>query len=243
MWRPEQSRPTQRLWPTACAQAAESTWSILSSRCIGSQPATARRLDALYVIEGGRFGHMSARGNHWVASLVAAALKQGAPRAAAQPQHPMAGASDGVGRNFIAEGDWSQRATAAKLTATVALVSKTYTLSAAGEPGEHYIALPVEAASSGRFAFSLMVRPAGTHHLRLQLLDRGLNGVFGDFNLEDQTTGLQRLGVARGLSASNEPSRDGWRKLTLVARLPQDGARVLIQLADRSGGTGFPARG
>jgi hypothetical protein len=215
----------------------------------------AKELESFYVKHEGNFGHMSAQGNRFVAQLLADQLRAEPPSRVAAVRLPSTEQKgDGINR-VVAPEELERtvpRGQIAELSVNDGWRSwfgfpqagpKRYQLKATGSEGEHYIQVPLQDLPAGTYALSLRARPITTARIRLQLLDREINGAFVDFDLEANTAGIQRLGRARGIKAPVQSLADGWRNLTVVAGLPEKGARVFVQLLDDKGASSFQANG
>ena len=187
-------------------------------------------------------GHMSARGNRLIASLIAPVVRE------VEANPPPPGRPDG---RSAREGTVPPAAKAVVLDpigtshARVAPVAGgTMTPSFRVESTratEHYIvaaqSLPVE---PGQQTFSILARPGGTGKVRLVMVDETSTGILADFDLVGgDVIQKVRLGSTRIARARSEPVPGGWRRLELTAILRGRKATATIQLLDDEGGTVF----
>jgi hypothetical protein len=205
-----------------------------------------------YVLNPGDvLGHKSKYGNFMVAKMVSDALTQAIEPPAPQAASSIAAASvvEGDGQNLIKGSEALESqipgSTIAGIAAKKEFLSetKTYRVQAIGKNGEHYIAMPVDAAS-GALTFSLEASAESTSHLRLQLVSGGAEGVYGDFDLDRKTASIWRIGQAINIGGGISAPRWGWRKLWITATLPEQlSTSILIQLADKRGNYSFEPNG
>ena len=120
----------------------------------------------------------------------------------------------------------------------------TYRIAAAGDEGEHYLALAVPAPDE-ELIFSLDVRAEGTARLRVQLLDGAHNGAFVDVDLAGWRPVPARTGTARNIGAGAVASGDGWHRVWVGATMPPGhrDASVIVQLADPQARLSFVPQG
>jgi hypothetical protein len=219
----------------------------------GALRAEAQRnpegLQQLYVKQqsGDTYGHMSDAGNRLVAGLVAAQLAEPPAESAKLTAYVHPVEMPGDGRNRVVDPEflvprWAGTPTVALTPAPKREGPRSYTISAVGSPGEHYLSLPLEDLPAGAYTLSFQVRSGKGVRARVQLLDRALNGVLADLDLEATTSAIQRLGEARSLRASITPLGD-WQRVVVTASLPEPGLRTLLQLLDAEGKSEFAASG
>ena len=205
-------------------------------------------LRSFYNLENGVLGHMSTRGNAFVADLIAKVVQHEPPAPIGAVNYTINTKQKGDGRNRLASSETleSQGSDVAEFKAiSSAAGAEVYRLAAIGKDGEHFIYLPVQPDAPGPYVFSLLVRPlpGGVAHLRLILHDSEGNGAMVDFDFEQNTAATQRLGTARSLGATSKPLADGWYSLTVTALLPAKDPRARIELLDNKAAAIFVGNG
>lgn len=201
--------------------------------------------------DGQSFGHMSPLGNKLVATVVSQAL-EAPPPAAIDINEPEAPLSEvrGDGTNLLSESAPLDRAILSTPHAVVTSShvmpwsSPDYKLTARGAAGEHYVALPRPDILAGTYTFSLQAKANSVSHIRVQLFSEKHVGVMADFDLTNgKVMNLQRLDLRSEPRATVELSSDGWNHVSVSARLPDNGANILLQLLDERGQPNFSADG
>ena len=205
-------------------------------------------LRSFYNLENGVLGHMSTRGNTFVANLIAKVVRQEPPAPIRAVNYTINAIKRGTGATawHLRKPLESQGNDIAELKAiSSAAGAEVYRLAAIGKNGEHYIYLPLQPDGPGPYVFSLLVRPVpgGVTHLRLFLHDSEVNGAMVDFDFEENTAAAQRLGMARSLGATSKPLADGWYRLTVTALLPAKDPHAQIELLDSKAAAIFVGNG
>jgi hypothetical protein len=203
-----------------------------------------RALEDLYLQDR---GHMTDGGNRFIADQVAVVLSKPGPEGAAGEydlaEHP----GDGINRVISSEALQTVTRGAGvdfKVdTEANGARPTTYSLTATGYEGEHYVQLPGRDTPAGAYVFSVFINPSAGTRVRLQLLDKNIHGVIVDFNFEERAISAQKLGRVTALRSPMEPIEGSWYKIAVTTVLPAEGARALIQLLDKAGRNTFVAQG
>jgi len=117
----------------------------------------------------------------------------------------------------------------------------TYLVTAEGPMGEHYVSqkLQVEPAM---YRLELLVKPAGTRNIRLQMHAADGNGSIVDFYLTAGKTVPYFVGEKLPGHADIELLENGWAKIGLSSQVKTDSLTWLLQLRDNWGRVGFTPR-
>src|SRR6185312_7135925 len=197
-----------------------------------------------YVMHGAQYGHLSARGNELIASLIASALKEPPPPGDAKAY--TAGAFvPGSGTNLLPESERAKQMIAAHAFATLdriddsAGTANAFRLAATGGHSEHYVVVKPVAAGPGPYTLSLEAKSDGTSCLRLQVSDGKVNGVVSDVNLVTETAGSIPLGTGMSLSGGTTAIGDGWFRTWITVTTAAADPRVFLQLATPDCQTNF----
>jgi hypothetical protein len=208
---------------------------------------SAVELESYYVVldrgGAGRIGHMSAKGNGNMASLIFAQLQQ--PPAPAQAKRQRTPRPPGDGRNRLA-GIERQHFSPANAVVTAGEEDgpidgpPVVRVGTTEKVGEHYAVIPWTTEQPGLHTFSVYVLPREGAGVRLQILDSAANGAIVDYTYETGLFDLFKVGQAADLDFIATPATDGWFRLALSAELVESSGAVIIQLRDATG-TNFGA--
>lgn len=204
-------------------------------KAIQRQGPTA--LNPYYFMHGEQYGHMSAKGNELIASLIEAALHEATPSGVAENYAPAAFVP-GDGKNLLPNSETLETLVGPSTIATLASAGgaagpfHTYRLSAAGAAGEHYVIIRPLPADAGPYTLSLEMKADSTGCINLQIIDKDSNGVLADVNLGAGTIGAMPIGNGREIGGGIAPAGDGWYRVWVTARLPSSGPITFLQPAD-----------
>jgi lysophospholipase L1-like esterase len=120
-----------------------------------------------------------------------------------------------------------------------------YRIVAAGQKTEHYVVIPVQDLTPGRYALAIMAKPDATALLTAQLLDSAsTNGAQATFNIgRASVVSSQSIAGGQLLDADLMPMSSGWAVLTLQVELPSAGGQIVLRLANEDGHGVFRPRG
>jgi hypothetical protein len=200
---------------------------------------------SLYVSDPvGVLGHKSRKGNRLIAEIVAGGLKR--PVEAPSPREKstvvLVPIVKGDGKNLLSHSedleeqiDGSSIASFSKTPGSSSAM-KIYRIQGVGPAGEHYVGMSL-GALDGPLTLSLDACPEGTFKLRLQLLAGGSDGVLGEFDLDQGSASIVRIGRALNIRGGASAAQSCWRRLWITANLPTEApsAVILFQLADKTG--------
>lgn len=203
-----------------------------------------------YVMQGDTYGHMSATGNKHAADLLQEALLQDfEPRNIEGPSGSEVSANDMPKLDALETR--IQGSPIVGVEKSDFLIWKHHTLTATGPKGEHYVGIGGIESPPGVTNFSMLVRMnSGTASIdkntkfRVQIWDSEGQGIFADFNLNTQETGMTRMGLARKLSATiEEDGWWGWKRITMSAQFSGHGRTIYLQILDADGNSAIDAEG
>jgi hypothetical protein len=183
----------------------------------------------------GAFGHMSAKGNGLIASLIADRLRSSVeldlvaalPQAAPEPDD-----GKGINRILTAHPDRHLRANIA-ITVVPAggpLPGEPVVRLTATGTGEHYLTVLWSGRRPGPYTFSVYVRDSTLVNVRLHVHDRIGNGGIADFSFGNRTVKSLTAGTAKVLAAAMRPLTDGWSRLYLSTELAGSKGSALVQI-------------
>jgi len=189
------------------------------------------------------FGHMSNRGNAFVASLVAPTLER------ALSSGPRTTSSAWETRFAPVGGDQLRVDLAERLSRQVGLFyggqapiaslaekdTGQFVVAAVGPVSEHYVIVPAPEIKHSHAEISLEFRTSDRTWPRFQLLDRQNNGVFADIDPRRPGIALHRLGNAVSLRGSVRHSANGWVRVSFSSSGYVDEGHLIIQLATDRG--------
>jgi hypothetical protein len=233
---------------TACAQAMgiQSVDEFASLKAV--YKANPEELKSYYVMSGTTYGHMSARGNHNVAALIADALARPAVAGRAEDYIPER-MQPGDGTNLLRHSESLKRSLAGtafvSFSTTGAAAGQTvYRLAAAGAESEHYASLLPSKGDGGPYTVSLYAKSESIPTcLRVQLYDRDKNGVLADFDLARASALANPLGAVSSRRASVTPADNGWLRLSASVRLRAGDPQIVLQLLDNNCASIFAPKG
>jgi hypothetical protein len=119
-----------------------------------------------------------------------------------------------------------------------------YRLAAVGATSEHYASLLPSKGDAGPYTVSLYAKSDGIATcLRVQLFDRGTNGVLADFDLARATALANPLGEGLSRRAHVTRAQNGWLRLSLSVRLRTGDPQIALQLFDKNCASVFEPKG
>jgi len=120
--------------------------------------------------------------------------------------------------------------------------ARSYTLTAAGGRGEHYLGLSLPKIAPGTYTLSMQVRSDTLPRFAIQLLD-GKNGALVKYLMPLRLFWVTELGDSDKLGAKVSNVDEKWHKLSLTATLRSPGGVVILQLVNRGGSRNFKPQG
>jgi hypothetical protein len=206
-------------------------------------------LKQYYVMAGENvYGHMSAKGNAFIASLIAEQLRAlvDLRTLSALPDVP-AEIGDGTGINRIvsARPETFIRAAvdvqAADIPGRLA-DEPVYRISATPENGEHYIVLRWSDPKPGPHTFSIFVRPSADNHVTIQLHDNQGNGAVAHYSFPSGQFTLTPVGAAKDVVPRAETTPSGWLRLSVSTGLTGRKGTAIVQISPQDPPSAEPAQ-
>ena len=191
-----------------------------------------------YVMAGENvYGHMSAKGNALIASLIAEKLRTSVDLRTIAPlskaaSHP----GDGIGINRIVS---VQPETFIRNNVDVQLAGPpgllpnepVYRIAATAENGEHYIVLRWSDLHPGPHTFSTFVRSSADNHLTIQLHDDQGNGAVAYYSFPSGQFTLTSVGAAKNVLPRAEHTPSGWLRISVATELTGGKGTAIIQIS------------
>jgi hypothetical protein len=210
-------------------------------------------LQVLDMIEQPAAATLEPAGTHTrrVADLVARALTD-APSGSGCESSGAEAFVPGDGQNLVAKSESLDEVNEIIGAAAIATLKRThpnvgrwqtFRMAAAGAAGEHYLTISNPTLPAGCYTLALDVKADGAGYVVVQLLDRQVNGLMAEFDLEHGTATHSRTNLARELRTAVDDMGRGWRRISVSARLPTGSPTFLIQLSDQRRARNFIPNG
>jgi hypothetical protein len=187
------------------------------------------------------FGHMSTKGNAFIAALIARELRRSTDLAALAPVPPPPvepGDGSGINRivtwrpeNFVLANVGVER----EEDVGAIVGAPAYRLTATSAPGEHYLVLLWSGRRSGTYTFSFFLAENADRTVRFQIRDDRGNGAYADYVGLPGSLPATAVGGATNLNASAVSVAGKWIRLSLSADLIGRKGSTIVQLMPRAG--------
>jgi hypothetical protein len=191
-----------------------------------------------YVMAGENvYGHMSAKGNALIVSLIAEKLRTSVDMRTIAPLSKAASnPGDGIGINRIVS---VEPETFIRNNVDVELAGlpgplpnePVYRIAATAENGEHYIVLRWSDLHPGPHTFSTFVRSSADNHLTIQLHDDQGNGAVAYYSFPSDQFTLTSMGAAKNVVPRAERTPSGWLRISVATELTGRKGTARIQIS------------
>jgi lysophospholipase L1-like esterase len=202
-----------------------------------------------YVMAGENvYGHMSAKGNALVASLIAEKLRASVDlrTLSALPDVP-ADLGDGTGINRIISARPETFIRAAVDLQPVDTPGPlpdepVYRIAASAKNGEHYIVLRWSDPHPGPHTFSTFVRPSADNHVTIQILDNQGNGAVAHYSFPSGEFTLTAVGAAQNVVPHAETTPSGWLRISVSTGLTGRKGTAIVQISPQDPPSAEPGK-
>lgn len=117
-----------------------------------------------------------------------------------------------------------------------------FRVTARGEATQYYVSTGQHQSRPGLHTFSMWVDPNSIRHIRIQLMDQSLQGVWADLDLEKKTATVNNLSALGSVRFLDE--REGWLHIAVSTELSDPQVYTLLQVLDQNNREStFDARG